>query len=233
VSIGADPRNARMTETPGLPRIVLASDHALLVSFGEEISPENSRRVLRLLTALRSRAVPGILNLHPAYASLLIRFDPLGARVEALREIVEEAVAGLGRVPLPESRLVEIPVRYGGEHGPDLTDVARHCGVAENEVVRRHPAGDYEVAFLGFTPGFPYLAGLDPALAVPRLATPRKRVPAGSVAIGGSQTGIYPLPSPGGWRVIGWTPLSLFDPAREPVSLVRMGDRVVFVQEPA
>ncbi len=222
-----------MTEPPGLPRIVLASDHALLVSFGEEISAESSRHVLRLLTALRSRAVPGVLNLHPAYASLLIRFDPLVARAEALRQFVEEALAGLGRVPLPEPRRVEIPVRYGGSHGPDLGDVAKHCGLAEDEVVRLHAAGQYEVAFLGFTPGFPYLAGLDPALSVPRLATPRRRVPAGSVAIGGSQTGIYPLPSPGGWRVIGWTPASLFDPAREPVSLVRMGDRVVFVQETA
>ena len=222
-----------MTDTPGWPRIVLASDHALLVAFGEEISPENSRQVLGLLTALRSRAVPGVLNLHPAYASLLVRFDPLRIRVAELRETVEESVAGLARVPLPEPRLVEILVRYGGEHGPDLGEVARHCGLTEDEVVRRHAAGDYEVAFLGFTPGFPYLAGLDPALAVPRLATPRKRVPAGSVAIGGSQTGIYPLPSPGGWRVIGWTPASLFDPEREPVSLVRMGDRVVFVKEPA
>jgi KipI family sensor histidine kinase inhibitor len=222
-----------MTETPGLPRIVLASDHALLVSFGEEISAENSRRVLRLLTALRSRAAPGVLNLHPAYASLLIRFDPLVARAEPLRQIVEEALAGLGRVPLPEPRRVEIPVRYGGPQGPDLGDVAKHCGLAEDDVARRYAAGEYEVAFLGFTPGFPYLAGLDPALAVPRLATPRKQAPAGSVAIGGSQTGIYPLPSPGGWRIIGWTPMILFDPAREPVSLVRMGDRVVFVQEPA
>ncbi len=222
-----------MTTKRGAPRVLLASDHALLVAFGEAISEENSRRVLALLTVLRSRATPGILNLHPAYSSVLIRFDPLRVRAEALRERVEEDLASLPGVPLPAPRRVEIPVLYGGANGPDLGGVARHCGLSEEEVVRRHAAGDYSVAFLGFTPGFPYLAGLDPALAVPRLPVPRRRVPAGSVAIGGTQAGIYPLASPGGWRIIGRTRERLFDPAREPVSLVRAGDRVRFVRERA
>jgi KipI family sensor histidine kinase inhibitor len=218
-----------MRDPSRTPRMTLASDHTLLVTFGDEISRENSRQVLRLVTGLRARLVPGVLNLQPAYASLLVRFDPLRVRGEVLAHAVEEIVADLDLVPLPESRCVEIPVHYGGNHGPDLPGVARHCGLLENEVVRLHAAGDYEVSFLGFTPGFPYLTGLDPSLSAPRLATPRKRVPAGSVAIGGSQTGVYPLPSPGGWHLIGWTPLSLFDPAREPISLLRMGDRVRFV----
>jgi KipI family sensor histidine kinase inhibitor len=128
-----------------------------------------------------------------------------------------------------EPRLVEIPVRYGGESGPDLADVARHAGLSEERVVELHSAGEYLVYFVGFATCFPYLGGLPPELATPRLAAPRKYVPAGSVAIGGSQAGIYPLGSPGGWRLIGRTPLQLFDPAVSPPPLLRMGDRVHFV----
>jgi KipI family sensor histidine kinase inhibitor len=218
-----------MPDASGVPRIVPASDHALLVSFGGEISPANGERVRRLAAALEARPVAGVLNLHPAYSSLLVRFDPLEVRGEEIASALESVLRDLDRVPLREPRRVEIPVLYGGEHGPDLADVAAHCGLSEEEVVRAHSEGDYEVSFLGFTPGFPYLAGLDASLAVPRLPTPRKRVPAGSVAIGGSQTGVYPLASPGGWRLIGWTPLRLFDPAREPISLLAMGDRVRFL----
>ncbi len=130
-----------------------------------------------------------------------------------------------------ESRLVEIPVRYGGEFGPDLADVARHTGLTPERVVEMHAAAEYLVYFLGFAPGFAYLGGLPPELATPRLSAPRKRVPAGSVAIGGNQTGVYPIESPGGWRIIGHTDAKLFDPnAAEPV-LLRMGDRLRFVPE--
>ena len=130
-----------------------------------------------------------------------------------------------------ESRLVEIPVRYGGEFGPDLPDVARHTGLTPERVIEMHAAAEYLVYFLGFAPGFAYLGGLPPELATPRLSAPRKRVPAGSVAIGGNQTGVYPIESPGGWRIIGHTDAKLFDPsAAEPV-LLRMGDRLRFVPE--
>jgi KipI family sensor histidine kinase inhibitor len=220
-----------MSEEP--IRVTLASDHSLLVTFGDAISSENGHRVLRLVTVLRERAIPGVVNLHPAYASLLVRFDPLRLRGDALADEVRDLLPGLERAPVPPPRRVMIPVRYGGTLGPDLPAVARHCGLSEDEVVRRHAGGDYEVRFLGFTPGFPYLAGLDPSLSVPRLSTPRTRVPAGSVAIGGSQAGVYPLPSPGGWRLIGWTELRLFDPGREPAALLRLGDRVRFVAETA
>ena len=203
-----------MHDEPGSARVTFASDHSLLVTFGDEISSENSRSVFRLAAVLGERSVPGVLNLHPAYASLLVRFDPRRLEGRALEEEVLDLLEGLRRVPVPEPRDVEIPVRYGGVNGPDLPDVARRCGLTEREVVRSHADARYEVCFLGFTPGFPYLAGLPPFLSVPRLPTPRARVPAGSVAIGGSQTGVYPLPSPGGWRVIGWTALRLFDPGR-------------------
>lgn len=207
-----------------------ASDRSLLVAFGESISVDTHRRVFHLTRALEG--VRGILNLHPAYASLLVEFDPRlrdHAQIEALvRERAEDEVAGSHE---QETRLVEIPVRYGGEFGPDLADVARHTGLTPERVVEMHAGAEYLVYFLGFAPGFAYLGGLPDELATPRLSAPRKRVPVGSVAIGGNQTGVYPIESPGGWRIIGHTDAKLFDPsAAEPV-LLRMGDRLRFVPE--
>jgi len=208
-------------------RIRAASDRSLVVSFGEEISAQASRAVWRMTAALAGAR--GIVNLHPAFASLLVEFDPRfhsHAEIESLiREQAERAPEHEPRA----SRLLEIPVRYGGADGPDLEDVARHHELAPRRVVELHSSVEYEVAFVGFATCFPYLAGLPAELATPRLATPRKQVAAGSVAIAGSQAGIYPLASPGGWRIIGRTPLRLFDPAGEPPPLVRMSDRVRFV----
>jgi KipI family sensor histidine kinase inhibitor len=203
-----------------------ASDRSLLVSFGDEISIDAHRQVTRLTRALEGER--GVLNLHPAFASVLIDFDPRlrsHADIEALaRERMETA-----RDEPNEARLVEIPVCYGGEFGPDLEDVARHAGLPPERVVELHAAADYLVYFVGFSTCFPYLGGLPPELATPRLSAPRKHVPAGSVAIGGSQAGIYPLASPGGWRIVGHTPLLLFDPQASPPPLLRMGDRVRFI----
>lgn len=207
-----------------------ASDRSLLVTFGDGISLDTHRHVFHLTHALER--VRGILNLHPAYASVLVEFDPRRCdhqRAEALiREAAAtEAIAAHGA----ETRLVEIPVRYGGEFGPDLPDVAAHTGLSADRVVELHAAAEYLVYFLGFAPGFAYLGGLPPELATPRLSAPRKRVPAGSVAIGGSQTGVYPMESPGGWRIIGHTGAKLFDPAAAEPVLLRMGDRLRFVPE--
>ena len=207
-----------------------ASDRSLLVAFGDAISLETHRRVFRLTRALEG--VRGVLNLHPAYASLLVEFDPRlrdHAQIEALVRGCAANEAAAGHVE--ETRLMEIPVRYGGEFGPDLSDVARHTGLAPERVIELHSAAEYLVYFLGFAPGFAYLGGLPPELATPRLPAPRKHVPAGSVAIGGNQTGVYPIVSPGGWRIIGHTDAKLFDPdAAEPV-LLRMGDRLRFIRE--
>jgi KipI family sensor histidine kinase inhibitor len=203
-----------------------ASDRSLLVSFGDEVSVEAHHQVAHLAHALEGQR--GILNLHPAYASVLIDFDPRlhsHADIEALaRERMEAAVD-----ETREARAVEIPVCYGGEFGPDLEDVARHAGLSPERVVELHAAADYLVYFVGFSTCFPYLGGLPPELATPRLSAPRKNVPAGSVAIGGSQAGIYPLASPGGWRIVGRTPFTLFDPQASPPPLLRMGDRVRFM----
>ena len=210
---------------------VRASDHSLLVRLGQEISLEHHRQVVRLLRLLQESAIPGVFDLSPAYSSILIRFHPLElthAEVEArLRELWPK----LESVELPEPKRVEIPVSYGGEFGPDIEDVARHCGLGVAEVIALHSGAEYRVYFLGFSPGFAYLGGLAEALATPRLAKPRREVPAGSVGIAGQQTGVYPLATPGGWRLIGRTSLRLFEAGREPMSLLEIGDLVRFVRE--
>ena len=172
-------------------------------------------------------------DIVPAYASVAVFVRPEALAIDAdllprvetwLADAFAEAT-GADATP----RLVEVPVRYGGSDGPDLAQVARRCGLDEDEVIARHAAAEYTVAMLGFAPGFPYLLGLDPALATPRHAQPRTRVAAGSVGIGGAQTGIYPRESPGGWQIIGRTPLALFEAARAEPSALQPGDRVRFV----
>jgi KipI family sensor histidine kinase inhibitor len=204
-----------------------ASDRSLLIAFGDEISLEASLEVRRLTHALEGTRA--ILNLHPAFASLLIDFDPRLRTHADIEALVRERMASAAVRQDEPPRTVEIPVAFGGEAGPDLDDVARHTGLSPQTVIERFSAADFTVYFVGFSTCFPYLGGLPPELATPRLSAPRKHVPAGSVAIGGSQGGVYPLASPGGWRLIGRTSLRLFDPAAAPPPLLRMGDRVRFL----
>jgi inhibitor of KinA len=211
----------------GLPTLIAASDHSLLVSFGQQVSIETHQHVLRLSRLLQGR--PELLNVHPGYCSVLISFDPRKIESAAVESMVREVLVRLASVPVPAARTVEVPVRYGGEDGPDLEEVARLHGMAAGEVVRIHSTAQYLVYFLGFSPGFPYLGGMPQAIATPRLATPRRLVPAGSVGIGGDHTGIYPVASPGGWRIIGRTPLEIFRADRDPLTLLQMGDYVRFV----
>jgi KipI family sensor histidine kinase inhibitor len=205
-----------------------ASDSSLLIVFGDVISPELNREVVALFHSLRDCGCGFIRDLHPAYASLLIDFDPLAASHCDVRSLVERVTSDSAHHQHGESRLVEIPVCYGGEFGPDLGDVARHCGVAEEAVIRSHVNAEYTVYFLGFAPGFAYMGGLPESIATPRLESPRKRVSAGSVGIAGAQTGVYGIDSPGGWRLIGRTPLTLFDAQITPPALLQPGDRVRF-----
>jgi len=180
---------------------------------------DTHRGVAGMLHALERQPFRGLRNLHPGYASLLIVFDPLAIRHEEVeREVRLREGEGLAEAP----RTIEIPVRYDG---PDLSDVAGLCGLTESEVVARHTGGDYVVYFVGFVPGFAYLGGLDKSLEVARLASPRKRVAAGSVGIAGNQTGVYPIETPGGWRLIGRTETKMFDGR----SLLEAGDHVRFV----
>ncbi|HID64796.1 MAG TPA: 5-oxoprolinase subunit PxpB [Anaerolineae bacterium] len=211
------------------PRFLLAGDSALVVEFGDEISEEVNHKVHALAYALEKNPLPGLGEAVPTYRSLLIHYDPLrlshGDLVDFIRTILEKSE----EYPLPEPHKVEIPTLYGGEFGPDIEFVAEHNGLSVEEVIRLHSGATYTVYMLGFTPGFTYLGGLPEVLATPRLPTPRTLVPAGSVALAGRQTGIYPIATPGGWRLIGRTPLKLFDPQRDPPTLLKAGDRVCFV----
>lgn len=204
-----------------------ASDRSLLVSFGDDISLESHRAVARLTRSLEG--LRGILNLHPAFATVLIDFDPRLRDHEEVAGWVRERMEAPADGFAMERRTVEVPVSFGGEWGPDLDDVARHTGLSPEEVIQRFCAAEFEVYFVGFSTCFPYLGGLPAELATPRLGAPRKHVPEGSVAIGGGQAGVYPLASPGGWRLIGRTSLRLFDADSEPPPLLRMGDRAIFV----
>lgn len=183
---------------------------------------------MALVAALDATPPPGLLDVVPAYASVLVRFDPLIASQDATVAFLHAALACVSDYPSPRGRLIRIPVCYGGADGPDLDEVASILRMTPAEVIRRHAAATYRVSFLGFLAGFPYLTGLPRSLAVPRLATPRTRVPAGSVAIAERQAGIYPVESPGGWRILGRTVAPLFDPSREQPALLLPGDRVRF-----
>jgi inhibitor of KinA len=210
-------------------KIVAASDSSLLVELGNTISQELHRRVLALFHALLSEQDPRIRNLHPGYASLLIDFDPLQLSHDDLAAHVRQLMDSLSAEAPASPSAIEIPVCYDAEFGPDLADVAEHNKISVDEVIRLHSSATYLVYFLGFSPGFAYMGGLSEKLRTPRLATPRMRVPAGSVAIAGEQTGIYPLESAGGWRLIGRTPERMFDAAENPPTRLQPGDVVRFV----
>ena len=210
-------------------------ESALLLRWGQRIDAALNAHVHAAAAAIGNAALPAIEDIVPAYASLLLRFDARhwsrdGTRDAhtALRACIEPLLSTTAP-DVRRARTLRIPVVYGGDSGPDLDALARTCGMDAQTFVARHTAPLYRVAMLGFAPGFPYLLGLDAALYAPRRASPRVRVPAGSVAIGGAQTGIYPSELPGGWQLIGRTPLRLFDPRRAPPCLLRAGDHVRFV----
>jgi KipI family sensor histidine kinase inhibitor len=203
-------------------------DRSLLVELGDTISPDVNRRVQRLMLQLQQAPPPGVREIAPGYRSLLVVYDPLSIACAELKGRIAEAAARQGLAGLPQAKLLTVPVFYGGGYGPDLEEVAGRLGIPTDEVIRLHTETIYRVYMIGFTPGYPYLGELPAALAVPRRSTPRTRVPKGSVGIAQRQTGIYPVESPGGWQIIGWTPIELFDPSRQLPSLLEMGDRVKF-----
>ena len=209
-------------------RFQFASDQSLLVTFGQEITLQAHQQVVKLLRLLESEPVAGIRNLHPAFCSLLVKFDGLRLRHEEVEAILRRYLERLEEVNLPEPRQVEIPVCYGGEFGPDLAGVCAMHGMTPAQAIELHASAEYLVYFLGFVPGFAYLGELPEALVTPRLAVPRRRVPAGSVGIAGNQTGVYPFATPGGWRLLGRTPLAMFQTDRDGLSLLSIGDRVRF-----
>lgn len=204
-------------------------DACLVVRLGTGIDASTSRAVAAATASLAAAALPGVVDMAPTFNTVAVVFDPLRADPSHLSAAIQARLRSLaGAVPTTNA-IVEIPVAYGGDDGPDLAAVAAHARLDPEEVVRLHTTADHVVGMIGFAPGFPYLLGLPATLAIPRRAAPRTRVPAGSVAIAARQTGIYPRTSPGGWHVIGRTPRAMFDADRDPPALLRAGDLVRFV----
>ena len=211
------------------PRFLPGGDKAIFVEFGDVIDPQVNRRVRHLMLATQKTKIPGVIEMVPTYRSLLVYFEPLQIRAQKLQETLYSLARQLVESELPKPKLVEIPTVYGGEYGPDLQFVASYNNLNVSEVVQIHTATPYLIYMIGFMAGFPYLGGVSLRIATPRLETPRMKIPAGSVGIAGSQTGIYPAESPGGWRLIGRTPLQLFDPSQELPALFQAGDYLIFV----
>ena len=209
-------------------RFLPAGDRALAVELGDSITAEINRKVRDLLVAIESEGIPGLIDLVPTYRSLLVNYDPLRLSLPELQERLANLEQHLDQATLKAPKVAEIPTLYGGEHGPDLGHVAEHNGLDPDEVIQIHSGTEYLIYMMGFTPGFPYMGGMSERIATPRLQTPRTAIPVGSVGIAEQQTGVYPIESPGGWQLIGRTPVQLFDPQRDPPVLVVAGDYIRF-----
>jgi inhibitor of KinA len=213
------------------PKIVPLGDSALLIQVGDEIDITINQRVHALAALMKISPFKGVIEIVPAYATLLVHYDPLLLSFRQIKDYLREKLTQVQNNVSRKRKQIEVPVKYGGEQGVDLESVARYCQLQVEDVIRIHSEKTYTVFMMGFTPGFPYMGKLDDAILMSRLETPRTRVPAGTVAIAGSQTGIYPIDSPGGWQLIGWTPLQLFNSELENPFLFSPGDEVKFIVE--
>ena len=210
------------------PLFRMMGDRALLVELGDEISPSINEKVRELFLKLDRYPLDGLVELVPSYRSLMVVYDPLRIGLDRLREEILKLHQATAPSLVPQPKTLRVPVVYGGEYGPDLEWVADFHKISSEEVIRLHSGTIYRVYMIGFTPGYPYLGELPQALATPRRETPRTAVPQGSVAIAQRQTGIYPVQSPGGWHILGWTPVKLFDANQWPPTPLEMGDLVKF-----
>jgi KipI family sensor histidine kinase inhibitor len=211
-------------------RFLNAGDSGLVIEFGSEISEQINRQITYVTAALDRAKPPGLLDTIPTYRSILLNFDPLRISAGELAAIAGGAMEDFSASPVSgEGEVVEIPVLYGGEQGPDLDFICEHTGLPPEEVIRLHSSAEYLIYMIGFTPGFPYLGGMPPEIATPRLPKPRTSIPAGSVGIAAGQTGIYPVESPGGWQLLGRTPVHIFDCERDPPFLLAAGNYLKFV----
>ena len=210
------------------PQFILASDRSILVKFGSKISEEIHQRVFAFTDFVLTNRIKSVVNIHPAHSSVLFTLD-LNADLNEILSLIKISWDASTQTNIPDSRHVEIPVLYGDGFGEDMDRVSQHTGLNQSEIIQSHEGGSYKVYFTGFSPGFPYIGGMDPSLSTPRLTTPRKQVPAGTIGIAAEQTGIYPLSSPGGWNLIGQTPIKIFD-WHHPTDLrLRMGDSIKFI----
>ena len=203
-------------------------DRGLLLEFGDEISREINEKVRRMALVIQAEAMEGIVEVVPTYRSLLIIYNPILLPIEDLRRRLKRIEEGLQETPLPQPKLTRIPVVYGGIYGPDLEEVAQYHQISPEKVIQLHCSKPYLIYMIGFMPGYPYMGELPEELVTPRLKTPRLVVPKGSVAIAQRQTGIYSMESPGGWQILGRTPVELFNPEKDPPALLQMGDFVQF-----
>ncbi len=211
------------------PTIEPQGDSALLVRFGNQIDPGLNHQVHSLFREMNKKPKDGFIESIPGYCTLVVSYDPLKTDYEDIEDWVKASISKSKHFSPCNPKTIEVPVLYGGEHGPDLEDIAKLHALSVEDAVRLHAHETYTVYFIGFLPGFPYMGPLNCRLDTPRLETPRLDIKAGSVGIAGMQTGIYPLDSPGGWRIIGWTPLKLFDPGSEPPARFSPGDAVKFI----
>lgn len=209
-------------------RFLPCGDRAVTVEWGSTIDERINRQVHAFARKVEALSHPAITEVVPTYRSATVHYRPEVFSYEELKQLLAPLAQGSAEEG-EELPVVEIPVCYGGEYGPDLEEVAQHCSLTPEEVIARHTAPTYRIYMLGFTPGFPYLGGMDPSIAAPRRKEPRIHIPAGSVGIAGEQTGVYPIVSPGGWQLIGRTPLRLFDPQREQPILLSAGAGIRFV----
>lgn len=213
-----------------LPILEFASDRSILIKVGNDISCDSHVNVIKTFHVIYKSKIEAVQSIHPAYNSILITFNESIKSPFDMMEELETLLKDVNQFLNVEPRSLEIPVCYEDEFAPDINNVASHNDLTKEDVIQYHSKQNYLVYFLGFSPGFPYLGGMPKEIATPRLQTPRLKVPEGSVAIGGDQTGIYPVESPGGWRIIGRTPLKLFLPEKNPPTLLKMGDNIKFVQ---
>lgn len=209
-------------------KITIAGDSALNIEFGQSIEPETSATIRFAAQVLADDPIKGTRELIPTFCSLMVGYDPLVIGFEDLVARLQVRLRQIGPANLGIHKVTVIPTCYGGEYGPDIQTVADYAGVGIDEVIEIHTSSDYLIDMLGFLPGFAYLGGLDQRICCPRLATPRTLIPAGSVGIGGEQTGVYPLSSPGGWQIIGRTPIRPYDPKREKPILYAAGEYLRF-----
>lgn len=209
--------------------ILTAGDSSILIEFGKEISPEINRKIKATVQLMKEQHIEGVVDVIPAFCSLLINYDPRVISYDEIRKRMQNLVKVDAKSGEEKKKIYEIPVCYGGEYGPDIENIAANAGLSVEEVIKIHSSRDYLIYMLGFLPGFCYLGGLDERIHTPRLANPRMKINAGSVGIGGSQTGIYPLDSPGGWQLMGMTPVKTYDPDRDVPILVEAGDYIRFV----
>ena len=209
-------------------RFLLSGDTSVTVEFGNEISEKINADIRAFNIALEQSKISGIVETVPTYRSLTVHYDPGVIKYDTLVKKLKGLLAGLDNIVIPPSEVLEIPVLYGGEEGPDIQFVAEHNGKTVEEVIAIHTSKEYLIYMLGFTPGFTYLGGMSEEIATPRLKTPRVKIPAGSVGIAGAQTGVYPIDSPGGWQLIGLTPVRMYDPDRAEPILPKAGQYIKF-----